>query len=141
MIYNTRVAVCSPSLVEGLELPLSAEKVARLPLATTKGHSTGWLDWFAAAEFDDTSSLDFIEFDTGGHALDFATSSNSVAMVTDIVIIEHELATGSLVIVNPLRIASKYGISLLYPETRPPDARILAFADWLKSVVARISAG
>ncbi len=140
LIYNKTVPVCSPGLVEGLELPVSAEKIARLPLATTKGHSTGWLDWFAAAGIDDTSSLDFIEFDDAGLAFDFATSGRGVAMFFDISLIQHELSTGSLVIINPLAI-KKRAIYLVYPETQHPDARILAFADWLKSVVARIQTG
>jgi len=140
LIYNKSVPVCSPGLVEGLELPLSAEKIARLPLATTKGHSTGWLDWFAAAEFDDTSSLDFIEFDDGGLAYDYATAGRGVALFFDLPLIRHELSTGSLVVINPLA-TKKRGIYLVYPETQYPDARILAFADWLKSVVARIQTG
>ena len=141
LIYNKNLPICSPSLVDGLDLPLSAKKIARLPLATTKGHTTGWLDWFAAAEFDDTSSLDFIEFIDGGLALDFATTGQGVTMVVDLPLIQHELSTGSLVIVNPLAITPKHGIYLVYPETQHPDAKILAFADWLKSVVAQIQVG
>ena len=136
LICNERAPICSPSLVEGLELPVSAEQMARLPLATTKGHSTGWLNWFAAAKFDDTSNLDFIEFDTGGLALDFATTGDGVALVTEAMLIQHELSTGALVIISPLRITSKFGLHLFYPETQDPDPKILAFADWLKSVVA-----
>ena len=141
LIYNRTVPVCSPSLVEGLELPLSAEQVARLPLATTKGHTTGWLDWFAAAEFNETSNLDFIEFDDGGLAFDFATAGEGVAMATEIGLIQHELSTGSLIQINPLAITPKHGIYLVYPETQHPDAGILAFADWLKSIMTRIQAG
>ncbi|PHQ96071.1 MAG: hypothetical protein COB40_09380 [Marinosulfonomonas sp.] len=133
------IPICSPSLVEGLALPVSAEQITRLPLATTKGHSTRWLDWFAAAGIDDTSKLDFIEFDDGGFAFDFATSGGGVALFTDNMLIRHELATGSLVVVNPLAIKAR-GQYLVYPETQQPDVRILAFADWLKSVVARIQA-
>jgi LysR family glycine cleavage system transcriptional activator len=139
MIYNKTVPVCSPSLVEGLELPVSAEQIARMPLATTKNHSTGWLDWFAVAGIEDTSNLNFIEFDDGGLALGFAETGDGVALVADIPLIQHELATGAMVIINPLTI-KKSAIYLFYPETQHPDARILAFADWLKSVVARIQA-
>ena len=141
VIYNKCVPVCSPSLVDGLDLPVSAEKIAQLPLATTKGHTTGWLDWFAAAEFYDISSLEFIEFADGGVALDYATTGQGVTMVVDLPLIQHELSTGSLVIVNPLAITTKHGIYLVCPETQHPDARILAFADWLKSVAARLQAG
>ena len=139
-IFNKSVPVCSPSLVEGLELPLSAEEVAKLPLATTKGHSTGWPEWFAAAGIEDISNLDFTEFDDAGLAYDFATSGRAVALFFEIFLIEHELTTGSLVVVNPLEI-DKRAVYLVYPETQHPDARILALADWLKSVVARIQAG
>jgi LysR family glycine cleavage system transcriptional activator len=140
LISDKTVPVCSPSLVAGLERPLSAEQVARLPLATTKGHSSGWLDWFAAAGIDDTSNVDFIEFDDAGLAFDYATSGQGVALFNVIPLIRHELSTGSLVIVNPLA-TNKRAHNLVYPETPHPDARILAFADWLKSVVARIQAG
>ena len=140
LIYNKSVPLCSPSLVEGLELPLSAEKIARFPLATGKDHSTDWLDWFAAAGFDDTSSLDFIEFGDGGLAYDCATSGKAVALFFDLPLIQHELSTGAMVIINPLAITQR-ALWLVYPETPHPDARILAFADWLKSIVARIQAG
>ena len=139
-IYNKTLPVCSASLVEGLELPVSAEKIARLPLATTKGHSSGWLDWFAAAGIDDTSSLDFIEFDDSGLAYDFATSGRGVALFFDLPLTQHELSTKSMVIINPLAI-KKRAIYLVYPETQHPDAKILAFADWLKSVAVRIQTG
>ena len=64
-----------------------------------------------------------------------------MALVSDIPLIQHELSTGVLVIINPLRITLNYGIYLFYPETEYPDPKIMAFADWLKSVVARIQAG
>jgi LysR family glycine cleavage system transcriptional activator len=140
LIYDKIVPVSSPSLVEGLDLPISAEKIARLPLATTKDHSSGWLDWFAAAGIDDTSGVEFIEFDDAGLAHDYATSGRGVALATDLPLIEHELSTGSQVIINPL-VIKKRPISLVYPETPQSDVRIIAFADWLKSVVARIQAG
>ncbi len=140
LIYNNTVPVCSPSLVEGMELPLSAEQVARLPLATTKGHSMGWPEWFAAAGIDDHANLDFTEFEDGGPAYDFATSGRAVTLIYKLPLIQHELATGSLIIVNPL-VLKKRGLYIVYPEAREPDPRILAFTDWLKSVVARIEAG
>ncbi len=140
LIYDKTVPVCSPGLVEGLDLPISAELIARLPLATTNGHSTGWLDWLAAAGIDDTSSFDFIEFDDGGLAYDFATSGRGVALWFDLPLIQHELSTGSMVIISPL-VLKKRAIHLVYPEKQYPDARILVFADWLKSIVARIQAG
>jgi len=141
LIYDKSVPVCSPNLVEGLELPISAEKIARLPLLTTKGHSTGWLEWFDAAEFNDTLNLDFIECDHGGLAFDLAAAGKGVAMYFDLPLIQHELSTGSLVRINPLGITLKRAIHLVYPETQYPDAKILAFADWLKSIVARIQTG
>jgi len=140
MIYNKTVPLCSPSLIEGLNLPISAEKIAQLPLATTKGHSSGWRDWFSAAGIDDISNFNFIEFDDPGLAQDYASSGRGVALIFDLPFIQHELSLGSLVIINPLVIKTR-SISLVYPETPHPDAKILAFADWLKSVVARIQKG
>jgi len=140
LLCDKTVPVCSPSLVEGLELPLSAKQVAQLPLATTKGHTSGWLDWFVAAGIDDTSNFDFIEFDDAGLAFDCATSGRGVALFNVIPLIQHELATGSLVIISPLATNNR-AHNLVYLETDHPDSNILAFADWLKSIVARIQAG
>ncbi len=140
-ICNERTAVCAPGLLDGLDPPVSVEQIARLPLATTKGHTTGWIDWFAAAGIDDTSGFDFIEFDNGGLGFDFANTGEGVALVADIPLIKHELSTGSLVIINPLTVTLDYGIYLFFPEKQRSDPRILAFADWLKSLVARIQAG
>ena len=64
-----------------------------------------------------------------------------VALYYHLVLIQHELSTGSLVRINPLSITIKRGLHLVFPETQNPDARILAFADWLKSVAARIQTG
>jgi LysR family glycine cleavage system transcriptional activator len=137
---NKSVPVCSPSLMEGMELPLSAEQVAKLPLATTKGHTTGWLDWFAEAGIDDTSDVNFIEFHDVGGAFDHATSGRSVALFFEFELMQHELSNGSLVVVNPLAVRKRRGY-VVYPETPHPDPKILAFADWLKSVIARMQAG
>ena len=142
MLYNKAVPVCSPSLVDGREFPMSVEEIIGLPLATTKDHTTGWLEWLAAAGIEETSNLDFVEFEDGGLAFYYATSGRGVAMAIEVPLIRHELSTGSLVVVNPRAInPQNHGIYLAYPETQYPDPKILAFGDWFKSVVERIQAG
>lgn len=140
LICNTRKPVSAPSLQEYLQIPMPAEKIAKLRLATTKGHTTGWLDWFAAAGFQDTSNLDFIEFEDGGRAFDFAATGEGVALISDLPIIEHELSSGALVIVNPLSVTLDYGIYLFHPQSEHPDPNVMAFAKWLQSVATRLRA-
>jgi LysR family transcriptional regulator, glycine cleavage system transcriptional activator len=139
-ICNIRKPVSAPGLQEDMELPIPVKEIARLRLATTKGHSTGWIDWFAAAGIHDTSSLDFIEFCDGGLAFDFAATGEGVALISDLPLIEHELVSGTLVIVNPLSVTLNYGIYLFYPQSQNPDPNVLAFARWLQSVAARLRA-
>jgi len=140
-ICTTRKAVSAPSLQEDMEFPIPVEKIAKLPLATTRGHTTGWLDWFAAAGFHDTSNLDFVEFEDGGLAFDFAATGEGVALISDLPLIEYELTSGALVIVNPLTVTLDYGIYLFHPQTQNPDPNVLVFAKWLQSVATRLRAG
>ena len=137
-ICNIRKPVSAPSLQDDVEFPIPVDKIAELRLATTKGHSTGWVDWFAAAGIYDVSNIDFIEFDDGGLAFDFAATGEGVALISDLPLIEHELVSGALVIVNPLTVTLHYGIYLFYPQTQSPNPNVLAFARWLQSVAIRL---
>lgn len=141
MICNERRPVSAPSLQEDMELPIPVEDIAKLRLATTKGHTTGWIEWLAAAGIEDMSDLEFIEFDDGGRAFDFAATGEGVALISDLPVIEHELVSGALVIVNPLTVTLEYGIYLFYPQSQHPDPNVLAFANWLQSVAKRLQAG
>ena len=140
-ICNRYLPMSLPSLVDGMELPLSAEEIAQLPLATTPGHNTGWLEWFQAAGIEDTSGLNFVEFADAGLAMDYMTSGRAVALLNAEPLAEHELTTGAVQIISPLAVSPKNaGIHIVYPEALGPNANVLAFVDWLKTVVARLRA-
>ncbi len=138
-ICNRYFPLSLPSLVDGLELPLSPQEIAKLPLATTPGHNTGWMEWFQAAGVEITSGLNFIEFADAGLAMDYMTSGRAVALLNAEPLAEHELATGAIKIISPLAVSPENaGIHIVYPETSEPNPNVLAFIGWLKSIVARL---
>ena len=64
--------VTSPALVRELELPLSPQSIAQLPLAAVEGQGRYWDEWFAAAGLKKTGNLNISRHQHRGLALDYA---------------------------------------------------------------------
>lgn len=131
LIHEDRIGpVCAPQLVAGRNLPLAAEEIAALPLASTARWRQEWAGWFAAAGCDGEAAA-VTEHDNRALAFDAALAGHAVCLA-DLRLTGSAEAAGNLVRINPLTIDLPQGIYVVYPETARPDPRVLAFADWLK---------
>jgi LysR family glycine cleavage system transcriptional activator len=119
LIHYDRVApVTSPALVQGVVLPLAAEKVAKLP----------------------RRGIIWSKHKQRALALDYALAGNGVALA-DLPLIRNELETGSLVCLSETEIILDRGIHLAEPPGPYKDARLAAFGDWLSERIERMGPG
>jgi LysR family glycine cleavage system transcriptional activator len=141
LIHYDRVApVTSPALVQGVVLPLAAEKVAKLPLAAVEGQEDYWAQWFDAAGLTDRRGIIWSKHKQRALALDYALAGNGVALA-DLPLIRNELETGSLVCLSETEIILDRGIHLAEPPGPYKDARLAAFGDWLSERIERMGPG
>lgn len=140
LLHHDRVApVVSPTLVQGLDLPLTGQQIARLPLAGVEGQERYWAQWFEADGSAMPADTAFSLHQHRGLALDFALAGNAVALA-DLPLIRNELAIGSLVQLSPTTITLDRGIYLTEPGGPFKDARLSVFADWLVQKVSQLAA-
>jgi LysR family glycine cleavage system transcriptional activator len=137
--YDWDVPVAAPSLVQGVELPLTAKDIAKLPLAAVEGQEHYWHQWFKAAGQKPPARNRFSLHRHRGLALDFTLAGNAVAL-GDLPLVRNELGNGSLVRLSDVEITLDRGVHLAQPLGAYQDARVAAFGDWLAERVARISA-
>ena len=110
LIHRDCVApVTSPSLVRGIELPMTPMQIAELPLAAVGGQERYWDQWFDAAGKIDRRTIKWSTHQQRALALDFALAGNAVALA-DIPLIRNELETGSLVCLSETQITLDRGI-------------------------------
>lgn len=134
LIYRDVISpVCAPVMVAGRELPLDAAEIVRLPLATTKAPESDWACWLDAAGVTIPDDADVIRLDNRAIALDYALAGNGVAMA-DLRMIPFELASGSLVRLNPLSVAWERSMYLVRPKSNFRDPRLEALRDWLRQI-------
>jgi LysR family glycine cleavage system transcriptional activator len=127
--------VCAPRYVAGRTLPLDPEEIRELTLATTRGDTQDWLDWFAAAGLPAPGDLRTVDHESSGFTFDAALSGNAVCLA-DVQLTASDEAGGALVRLHPMTIERPRGIHLVYPESAFPDPRLTALADWLKEEAA-----
>jgi len=131
LIHYDRVApVASPLLLGDRAARMTASEVAGFPLAAVKEQIYHWKEWFEAAGLTVMPDLDCSEFQHRGHAIDFALAGNGVALA-DVPLIQHELESGSLVLLSRTKITLDRGIHLVQPKSQFMDRRISVFGDWL----------
>ena len=139
VIHYDRVApVASPSLIRDIELPISLEQLAELPLAAVNGQEKYWSQWFEAAGIADQNGANWSLHQQRALALDYALAGNAVALA-DIPLIRNELESGSLVRLSNVEIYLDRGIHLAEPKGPFKDARISVFGDWLTKHVAEMT--
>jgi len=139
VIHFDRVApVASPSLVGNVDLPMSPNQIADLPLAAVGGQERYWRQWFDATGGADLSVVKWSTHEQRALALDYALAGNAVALA-DIPLIRNELENGSLVRLSDVEVTLDRGIHLAEPPGPFCDARISAFGDWLMEQVGKMA--
>jgi LysR family glycine cleavage system transcriptional activator len=128
--FDRVVPVAAPSLVVDLDLPMSPDQIAKLPLAAVEGQRRYWSQWFGASGAPEMTEARWSMHDQRALALDYSLAGNAVALA-DIPLIRNELQNGSLVRLSDVEVTLDRGIHLAEPPGPFNDARLTAFGDWL----------
>lgn len=131
-LYEDRLsAVAAPSLVMGLDLPLSPRAIAEMVLGEDGQMPGKWPEYFAACGLEDPGPLSIVSYPDRARVNDVAISGAGVALV-DRHLFRPDMEAGRLVQLRNTEIPSAKSMYVVFPETDYPDPRVLAFADWLK---------
>lgn len=138
LLKENLVPVCSPRLL-GSRKRLSPAAIAGLPLLQQSTRPYSWRRWFASVDMRvprDMSGPRFELFSMLAHA---AVHEMGVALVPPMMV-EQELAAGSLVIPFAHDYLSERAYYLIYPERALERSGFVAFRDWLHAQAAQYSA-
>jgi LysR family glycine cleavage system transcriptional activator len=91
-------------------------------------------DWFVAMGHIKKKSLQLMDYPNRARAIDLALASHGVALA-DSKVVAADLAAGLLVQINPLTVPSRKNLYVVFSDTTHPDPRLLAFAEWFKTVL------
>lgn len=132
LICNDRIRpVCAPQLLDGCELPVSADRILEMPLACASHWRDDWLAWADAAGMGGTARMNIVEYESRAVMFDAALSGNAV-ILADPKLTAADEAVGRLVHLNPLTVDRPQGIYIVASEKSGPDPRRELFASWLK---------
>ncbi len=145
LTHDTFLVVASPQLIGSSRLPLDPAPLARLPLIDIEWPAADsaaptWRLWQSKAEGHDTqsvpdlSALPALSFREEAHAIEAAIAGQGLAICSD-VLVSHELSTGALVQVSPVRL-SGYGFHIAHRAQHPKLVAIKAFIDWAQGLAS-----
>ncbi len=135
--FDLLAPLCGPSLVRGLNLPLTPEQIAQLPLTAARGYEHVWIDWFEAVGRPELKPDNIMIFDNRALATEFAGTGNGVSL-SDAPTDHEDIKSGRLVRVHPTSIRQQTGAHLVFPETPYEDPRLLLIAEWMKESFAKL---
>lgn len=124
--------VCAPTLVEGRELPLSADQITTFKLGVARGHTVYWEDWLKHAGVTASVKPNYVQYENRALMLELATSAQGVSL-SDLMAVQLEIDTGKLVRMHPQTLQLDTGMHLVFPETSQVDPRLQVVADWMKT--------
>ncbi|MBD1552989.1 LysR family transcriptional regulator [Pseudomonas typographi] len=125
------VPVCSPALL-GHAGPLSAERIASLPLLqqTTRPHA--WRQWFSACGLHVPRDMTGPRYELFSMLAQAARHDMGIALIPPFLIAQ-ELARGELAIAHPQPLNSDNAYYLVMPERKVESAALKGFSQWLTS--------
>lgn len=128
--------VCSPQLLNGQPLPLSAAALASLPLLHLRPESrAGWFDWhslFAALGIAEAPSSGMLRFDNYTLLIQAAIAGQGVAIGWRH-LIDHLLVQGLLCQLSSGVASSQLGYYAVLPERKRRQRLTQNFVDWLQA--------
>ncbi len=122
--------VCAPQLVKGLQLPMAANEILGLPLASAQNWQDDWVAWAEAAGADIKDELVTTDYESRAFMFDAALSGQAV-ILADRRLTSMDEQAGRLVHLNPLAVERPQGIYVA-TQTRHADPRLDLFVQWLK---------
>ena len=132
LICNDVVSpVCAPQLIDGLQLPLSAQDILKLPMASGKRWREDWLAWANASGSKITNPGKITEYESRAFMFDAALSGQAV-ILADSRMTAADVAAGSLVRLSSTNVERPQGLYVVSARTPNPDPRIQVFTNWLK---------
>ena len=142
LLPETLLAVANPALAKRLKPARRALAAADLGLATllqmaTRPHA--WRQWFQAQGLQLPGDLAGPRLELYGMVAEAAVHGLGVGLVPRL-LIEDELARGTLVALLPFEMASGNTYSLIIPEARTERPALLAFRAWLLDEAANATA-
>lgn len=132
LMREETVPVCAPRLLEGGRLD-QPEGLYSLPLLQLQTRLQAWQEWFEAAglEAPAPGGMVFEEISTIAQA----TAAGLGVSLLPRFLIEAELESGDLAIVLDRPLKSSFGYYLVTPTDRAGYAPVVAFKNWLLSII------
>ena len=122
------VPVCSPALLRGRS-ELSPAALAELPLLQQSTRPDAWRQWFESQGVDTLRAMAGPRYEQYSMQVAAATSGLGVALMPTL-LIEAELASGSLVIASAHPVLSRRSYYLVQPDL-PERPALTLFKSWL----------
>ena len=122
------VPVCSPALLRGRS-ELSPAALADLPLLQQSTRPDAWRQWFESQGVDALRAMAGPRYEQYSMQVAAATSGLGVALMPTL-LIEAELATGSLVVASAHPVLSRRSYYLVQPDL-PERPALTLFKSWL----------
>jgi LysR family transcriptional regulator, glycine cleavage system transcriptional activator len=124
------VVVAGPGLMQGQVAALDDADLSRLPLLQQATRPNLWLDWFLDAGLDPITILRGARFEQFGMVLAAARANLGVALVPE-VLVQADLASGSLCLASRRSMVSATPYVMTYPERSEEIEGFRRFRDWL----------
>jgi LysR family glycine cleavage system transcriptional activator len=123
------VPVCAPALAARLQRP---EDLAQVTLLHGDPRPQDWARWLQFAGVDGIDTEQGLRFESLNLAIQAAIEGLGVAIAIK-ALLHDDLARGRLVRPFPHARRTRRPMYLLYPETKAPNPKLLAFRDWILS--------
>ncbi|HUH59556.1 MAG TPA: LysR family transcriptional regulator [Candidimonas sp.] len=127
LMRESPVPVCSPRLAMG---PLDAQIIATLPLLQQSTRPYAWREWFASAEATAPGDMAGMRLELFSMLAQAAIDGHGVALIPPL-LIQKELASGELIILNSHEGPGKRAYCLIVPERKASLPALTHFRDWL----------
>lgn len=121
--------VCSPALLQGRK-SLSPQAIAGLPLLQQSTRPECWQTWFAACGVDAPMALAGPRYEQFSMTAAAAIQGMGIGLIPRL-LIEQELALGSLVVAHPRALSEARHYWVVQPEGARPNAAVETFVGWL----------
>jgi LysR family glycine cleavage system transcriptional activator len=132
LICNDVVSpVCAPQLINGLQVPLSAQDILDLPLACGVRWREDWLAWANASGAKIANPGKIIEYESRAFMFDAALSGQAVILADSRMTAADEIA-GSLVRLSPVQVERPQGLYVVSEAMPKPNPRLQVFTSWLE---------
>lgn len=127
------VPVCSPHWLDG-QTRLTPQAIAAFPLLQQSTRPLAWRQWFEAQGVSAPQAMSGPRFELFSMTAAAAAGGLGLALVPRL-LVESELALGSLVVACDLPLVGARGYYLVSPERSDERAALVAFRQWLLALV------